>query len=447
MNIFTFKKILLLLASLPLFLAAQQPGPIIRAEIKPKGEVLIGEAVILDVDILVPTWFSRAPQFPNITVDNAIALPPERSMNLSEQINGKGYAGIRHEYKIIPQLPGSYHIPSIEVSFYYALENAQPSALTTLKTQPFTFTAELPPEARGLSYFIAATGMTVGQKLTPRTDTLRVGEALERRLTFRVYDALAMVIPPLSFDSIPGLAVYPRQPIVEDFGGERGSQRVGQRVESATYLIQDSGSYTLPAVELFWWNLKRKRLQTARIPAVRFYAKAAPARAPLFPLVQDTLLSESDREGTKNYSKIFYWLLAATALVLLTYRLNRRYGPGLNRRYAEIKHKRREAEKTYFRRLSKACWQNRPGETVQALLAWLEKIGLDGGMSRLFAETVDRQIIAEVQNLLKHLYASEHAGAGWQGHRLYRALKRFRKEHLKKKKSLCQTALPPLNPL
>ncbi len=442
-----FKRIFTVFLLLPVFVAAQQPGPFIRAEIKPKSKVIIGETVVLEVDILVPTWFSKAPQFPVINVENAITLPPERSMNLTEQIDSESYAGIRREYKIIPQLPGTYYVPSVTVGFYYALENARPSALTTLKTRPFTFTAELPPEARGLSYFIAASRMTASQKRSPQTDTLRVGDALERTLTFKVYDALAMVIPPLAFDSIPGLAVYPHSPIVEDFGGERGSQRIGQRIESVTYIVQDSGRYTLPAVEFSWWNIHRKRLQTARVPAIRFYAKKAPEQAALFPVEQDTLTAEGEAADELDYTKMTILLLSATLILMLFYRLTRRYAPEFKRRYSDYKHQWQESEKACFACLRKACMHNRPRETVQRLLDWTGKIGLHSGLNALFAESADERLVREIQNLMGQVYGKDASKTTWQGRRLYAALKRFRKSYLKKTAGMRRSYLPPLNPL
>ena len=59
--------------------------------LEPKGVVVVGQPVTLSVDVLVPTWFTRAPVYPALEIPGAIAvLSDARPVNLSERIAGDG---------------------------------------------------------------------------------------------------------------------------------------------------------------------------------------------------------------------------------------------------------------------------------------------------------------------------------------------------------------------
>ena len=139
---------------------AQEEGlqPIVRARVETETPVMVGETVTLSVEVLTPSWFPRAPQFPAaLQVENAVAVFDESfRTNLSERIDGDSWSGIRRHYLVYPQLAGAYTVPPIQVEVVYALPNARPSEPLTLTGHPLSFEARVPPEAAGLDYFIAA---------------------------------------------------------------------------------------------------------------------------------------------------------------------------------------------------------------------------------------------------------------------------------------------------
>jgi hypothetical protein len=103
---------------------------------------------------------------------------------------------------------------------------------------------------------------------------LRAGDTVERTITITAAMTQAMLIPPLPFAAPDGIRVYPEEPSVQDQKTERGVFVSGRRMQSAKYFIQKAGDYTLPAIELKWWNLSTKRMETAILPAVHFTAAA-----------------------------------------------------------------------------------------------------------------------------------------------------------------------------
>ncbi len=423
-----------------------QNGPFVRAEIQTGKVVIVGQPVILNVQVYVPTWFTSAPEFPEISVSNAIVTPPGNSTNLNERIAGQSYAGIQREYTIYPQIPGEYQVESFAISVRYALENAQPSAPTIVKAGATHFRAQLPKEAESLPYFISTSRLTLRQTIKPEEDTLKVGDALERRISVTVRDALSMVIPPLSLEAPSGLAVYPASPTVTDKGGERGEPHIGSRVESATYIMQEEGDYELPAIEISWWDLSANKLRRSTVAAVKFTAIPNPELSAEFPMEKDSTLMETEA-AAQGKNNLVYFLLAAAFVLGILYWLLRRYGAALRARYAAAQYRRRESEAAYFNRFRRACQKNNAPEAMNNLLLWLNKTGdfaPAATTASLVHKAADPELTGAINGLKEKLYGPKQpAQKEWDSKILLRTVSNFRKS--RKRKLTSEKGLAPLN--
>src|SRR5215469_10081790 len=131
---------------------AGAPEPIVRATIATPRPIIVGQAVRLNVTVLVPNYFMGAPDFPQINIENAIVVSPQETpQNSNETIAGQTYAGIGVTYLIYPQQPGTFTLPPAEVSVKYASEPPQ-SVEAHLPLPSVSFQAVIPPEAADLDY-------------------------------------------------------------------------------------------------------------------------------------------------------------------------------------------------------------------------------------------------------------------------------------------------------
>src|ERR1700750_1936510 len=85
---------------------AQQsaPEPVLNVAIDP-ARVVVGQPTTLRIDVLAPNYMTSPPELPDFQVRNAVTRQLQ-SVNINEQQNGMGYAGVRFEYAIYPQEPG-----------------------------------------------------------------------------------------------------------------------------------------------------------------------------------------------------------------------------------------------------------------------------------------------------------------------------------------------------
>lgn len=333
--------VIILAAFVPLL--AQDNSPIVRASFSPHGSVLVGQPVRLTISVLVPTFFSGEPDFPELSIQGTIVSATEdRPTNFNEPVNGSTYFGISKDYLIYPQSPGDFALPPEPITVKYSAGGIK-TAEAHLKLPTAKFTATIPTEAEGLGYFIATTSLTATQHLDKKLTDLKVGDSFHRTITVHVANTFSMFLPPLEFEAPEGIRIYPGQPKVDDLRTDRGDFTGGRRIDSATYLIQKEGHYQLPEILISWWDLNAKRMRTTRIRAIEFDAIPNPAYKPeLTPYVQPVMPAQpvevSPWDRVKGWLKPTAIALTAIAVFWLAWR---RYSPRVR---DAIKHRRWEKE-------------------------------------------------------------------------------------------------------
>lgn len=250
------------------------PGALVRASVS-KPAPHVGETVILELTILVPGWFSgpvTLPAAPEVA-GAQVRLSETPGANLNETIAGVAYAGIRRHYAITPQKPGRLEIPPLQVDL--AFSDGERQAKTTLHSPAQTLQASIPAGMADLGYFIAAPRYRLRQSLDRALGNLRVGDALVRTIVQSAEQMPAVQLPVLRQPALDGIASYADDPVFEDRRGEREAPDIAGQTQRITYLLQRPGEYTLPAVEIRWFNTRSGKVETARLPALPLHVAAA----------------------------------------------------------------------------------------------------------------------------------------------------------------------------
>ena len=451
-----------LMATFVLWPAAAQDQaeqPIARARVTPDAVVTVGQPVTVEVEVLVPTFFSGAPRFPDLDVADALVIFNDRGRNISERRGGRSWAGQSRSYTIYPQRAGTYEIPRIDVEVRYSAGGANRTS-ATVSPQPVRFEATVPAAAEGLGYFIATTGLTLDEKIeaaqpqeSTEVLTLRRGDSFTRTITVTVQDALSMVVPPLDLGAPEGLATYPAQPVVEDTGGDRGEPIVGTRVESTTFVATEEGRYRLPTVELAWWDVAAEELRTAGAEAIDIEVVANPDLVTEFvlPVDDEEMLGGETAPGTRislvEYARRYG--MPVLAMLLVAYgvtRLARR--PGLD--IGRLLHGDPDVQEEVrlFRDFCEAARSHRGADTARAFMRWLDRWNRRPGTYAEFsAAAADADMDREARALGASLYARPAAEPiSWSGPMLARNVERARRRARKKEAAEERPPLPPLNP-
>jgi hypothetical protein len=387
--------------------AQTPPEPVLNVMIDPP-RVVVGQRTTLRIDVLAPNYMTSPPELPDFQVRNAVTRQLQ-SVNLSEERNGTSYAGVRFEFAIYPQEPGSFAISDQKVKVRYA---AEPPAVReqVLALPRVSFAAFIPDAAVALNPYLAAQGLTIEQSIRRSSEQLKVGDSVTRTVTVRAEETPAMLLPPITLTAPDGLAVYPAQPSLEDKTEGRTDALTASRTDSATYILQRAGGYELPAIDVRWWNAKEGRVETAHLDAVPMQVAVNPAAesGSATPDVRSNWMAMVDLVAD-------HWIAAILSLAALAALC--RLVPRAARAVAARHRKRHESylrsERYSFDRLRRAARSGDAKASYFALLDWLQRFGPPATVDTLKAAAGDPILGREVAALETRLFAGQPASADW----------------------------------
>jgi BatD DUF11 like domain len=426
--------------------AAVAQQPVVRARLQPTQGIMVGQPVRLTVSVLVPNYFTGSPDFPEFEIENAIVvLPQDRPQNINQKIGGVAYAGITETYTIYPQQPGTFQLPPAQIAVSYA--SAPPKSTNAHVALPqLRFQADIPAEAKDLSYFLPTTRLTMQQKWSRPLTHVQTGDSIERTITVTATKMQGMVIPPLPFDAPAGIRVYPDEPAVQDQKSDHGEFLFGRRTQSAKYFIEKEGDYQLPAIELKWWNLSTRRIVIATLPAVHFTAVANPDFSAELPPPAETAPVQAPRP-LPFWRRYRFWIRVVLPLVLaclLVLLLAWKYVPRLWQNVRTWQKRRNSSEAACFRRFISACRRNDARTSYHLLLRWLA-VSLPGlSVQEFLSRTADPDLSSQLEFLGAALYSPDTRKGQWRGDMLAAAMTRHRKTQQQSVQN--RSVLAQLNP-
>ena len=422
---------------------ASFPEPILKVTIDPM-RVVVGQRTTLQIDVLAPNYMTSPPELPGFQVRNAVTRPLQ-NVNLSEERNGTSYAGVRFEFAIYPQEVGSYAIADQKLKVKYAAEPpAVREEMLSLPRQ--SFEAYIPDAAAGLNPFLAASRLTIEQSVQRSSEQLKVGDSVTRSVTVHAEETPAMLLPPVAFPAVDGLAVYPAQPALQDKTEGRTDALTATRTDSATYILQRPGDYALPPIDVRWWNAKEGRTETAHLdpltikvagnPAIEAAKEGAPAGRSIWGAFANSVLD--------HWIGAILGLAGMIVLAWIVPRLAHAAAARYRLRHAAYV----QSEQFAFDKLRSSARSGNARVCYFALLDWLQRFGQVRTVDALTTAARDPVLEREITSLETQLFASQQAGAEWSPRKFMRHVSSARRALRKiPARREAQAALPSwLNP-
>ncbi|POF43975.1 hypothetical protein B0D71_04055 [Pseudomonas laurylsulfativorans] len=302
----------LLIGLISLNTFAADPQLKVQATLQPADPVMVGSLVELQLDIFTDSWFTSAPTLPDLKLPGALVMPPDgHAEHINQTFDGQSFSGMRYSYLITPNLAQGFDIPALTVQ----ATPGQASHELSAQSQPLHFNAAQPPGFQPGETVLVAQGLRFTQQTVNSSTPLKVGDSITRELTLQADGALAMSLPTPTLDDIKGLSRYPKAPQIRNLDDGRGNFNGGQRIDSVTYRINQEGHYSLPAVELKWWDASSQKTRTTTVPAVTFDAAANSAYKPVFSITED--LKRLGQQNRLHLSGHWFGLLALVLAVVV----------------------------------------------------------------------------------------------------------------------------------
>jgi hypothetical protein len=288
------------------------------------------------------------------------------------------------------------------------------------------------------------------------------GKPLTRRIMLIADGLMSSQLPALEQQMPPGIKLYPERPQLNDRTSRKGYSSTLQ--QSLTLIATDEGSYTLPALEIPWWNTETQQQEIARLaareisfmpnPAIPNPASQAGSQADDSEIQKESEPSSAQSAPAAASSQpALPWLALVLGLAWLVtlfawWISSRRNKPAAKSLQPEPapKNASQYALKQVLERLASA-YQDQ--DAVSARGIWLEWARLNwpdnppNNLSRL-ARRCDTDLAAAVNALERALY-SPTAQSSWSTYKVLQLIEN-RQAHHRLKPSEDKGVLVPLNP-
>jgi hypothetical protein len=359
--------------------------PIVRVSAEPE-RVRVGEAVELEVQVLVPTWFTQPTRYPSFELANAITrLPPDSTFPSSAIVDGERWSGITRRYRVRPLLGARYEFDGLELAVHWFDPALRGPRAVSVPVPAVSFLAEVPEGAEALRPYLAGSTLVLGREAESPVDGLEVGDAIVLRYRAELDGLPAIFLPPLvDVDAQPGMSAY-----VDEVDLDDGP--VASRTERVTLVFDRPGRYRAPGVELRWWDVAAGEIGSSRIEPLEILVAGAP--------------EPTEHAMASDGAALRRVFGAAVALAVLLV-LGRRFGPRLHARFEVFRARREASEARAFARLRAALASGDARAVHAALLVWVGRLGVRRDL-RAFARGVSSPVLErELDALLAARFAA-----------------------------------------
>lgn len=417
---------------------ARSPGDdalLIEVDALPKNPYVQAQTVYT-VRVLYRTNLGRA-QLSPLEIPDALVQQLGDKRNFSTERNGNTYAATEIRYAVFPQKSGALRIPPLTLDAEVQAGGrggfnpffGRPIKTVSLQSEAVELQVRPAPAAFSGKHWLPAENVTLEETLSPDTTRVEAGQPLTRTLTLKAQGATVGVLPELGLAGIPaGIRRYPDQPAMDE--QRQGTGLISTRQEKTALIPDQPGRYTLPAIEVPWWNIAAEKMEVARLPA-REIEVGASAAAPVQASVPATEAASTtpaspgaeQAEGGMAASPVWFWLsliLAGGWLITagLWWRAARRSREETATNPPES---RKPSDKQRMRELKEACAANDPERARRALLDWASLRWPDCEMSlEGIAGRSEGELKNAVKTLSRALYG--HPRMEWKGAALWAAI-------------------------
>lgn len=399
-----------------LALAAQaEVAPVTVRMAAPK--VWIGQRATFYIELLAPGSFVGAANFELPQIPGTLLIKMGNPVVSSKDIEGASWFLQTHEFALFSQKAGVLEVPAFPVTFSRQEGFVGPATEVKAKTPAARIEIQRPPGSEQIGFLVTTEALEVTETWDSPPGPAKVGAMFKRTILQRAPNLTGMALAPSPTTAPDGIKVYPGNAETND-KLERGDF-LGERRETITYLLQKSGTLSLPALTYVWWNPKTQTLDSKTLPAVTFEVVAPPA-AP-------------SPAATVTARRTWPWLLIAALVAGLGVWQRRRFAGWAMRGWEKLN----PPDRVAARQLLRACRRNEAAPAATAWNAWRE--------TQLTGFQPGPELRAAVLGLQRQLFGPECA-APWHGDGLARAFKKNPAAAETRFSHRPVSALPELNP-
>lgn len=300
-----------------------------------KDTAYVQEQIVVTIRLFTAVPLSNIELQPLTLTDAVVTSLDEKQYQTN--LNGRAHAVVETRYAIFPQTSGKLEIPSLyynvttgsaQRDIWGQMYGNRSSNLLRLRTEEQTLDIKTIPAAFSGKAWLPAASVKLSEHWSADLQHLKIGEPITRTITVTAEGLTAGQIAPIIQAPVEGLTFYPDQAQSEDQNTTRGI--LAKRVETLAIVPNRGGTFTLPAVELEWWDTVNKVTRTATLPETKVIVEdnIALQSSSSGSLEEDTLefiphaarQPEESLEGASWHTApvwLLIWAIAASFIALL----------------------------------------------------------------------------------------------------------------------------------
>ena len=371
-------------------------------------------------------------------------------------VDGRRFSVNERRYALFPQKSGTLHIRPVtfQGEVFRANGNGsdmflapfgrfgQRGDIRRLRSEPISLDIRPIPPSVGNAPWLPSGNLRLTEEWPDQTPQFKAGEPVTRTLTLIANGLTSAQLPRINAVLPAEMRQYPDQPLQRNQTGPNGI--TGIRQEKIAIVPTLAGEFTLPAIDIPWWNTVTDQLDMARISERKIMVLADPGRKPDSANDAQQAASGPDRTRAKigenpdpqttaqiethTSSSLWPWLLALvlglgwllTALIGKRRKRNEWRSPKMEAR--PLIEKNREKSIT-LNEVKRSCLSNYPEVAATALLRWAKQQWPEaqprslGALARQLGGDAAKEI-----GILERILYSPSAETEWHGENLWNAL-------------------------
>lgn len=390
-----------------------------------RSSTYVNQPVEVTITVYTSTWFTSGLDPGNIKVNGAFTTY-FRPVSTSFMEGGQNYAGIQLIYHVFPFEEKDVVFPSLTLEVETPPDGDFRGVRRKLHTKERIIKVRPIPPGFSKSDWLVANGLSVSDHWSNSGRKVKVGDVLVRRITRRAYGTVSELIPPVHWDSVIDVSLYPSRSEVNNYKGKTAISAT--RTETMRYLFEKEGEVTLPEMVFTWYHPYQKKLYKRTLKSVTFEVAPNPDLG-MLSSVRDSLLVQKKQEElvAKADKPILYFgmtpkeilILIATTFVLLSLVVF------VLQKFVKNYKKRRQAyfqsELYFFNQLKKSLKRADSSEILKRVYRWLDEMpGYNNGLMTWVESFGSQQLIEEVQAI-----ENEEANVRHQIHEWRSARKKY----------------------
>lgn len=342
-----------------------------------KGSVYVGEPIEVSVSVYSTTWFTDGVDPGNIKIDGAYTIY-FRSLSTSKKIDGKQYSGVTLFYNVFPYSDENVTFPSLTFSVETPDEGDYVGKKRSVKTRSRIIKVKPIPPTNNKNNWLVSNAVRVYDNWKGDLSKVKVGDVLERNITLKVSNTISELIPPVTWDTIQNISLYPKKSI---FKNNKTKTSIGAtRIDGTRYLFEKEGEYTIPEITIHWWNPRYNKLYKRVLKSKTIHVLPNP-NLEILESIKKTLESSIEKEAAPKQALTVFgmplkkFIIAFLLCIIVLYILIR-----LSHILYIIIIKRRrkyhQSEAYYFKLFLKSIKQERKKSEIY-LYNWIDQLNLE----------------------------------------------------------------------